>query len=143
MSADKGRRCKEKKDTPPPGADVVPVPPPVKEEPPHDRYCDVVLTGGVASGVVYPWAVVELARAYRFRKIGGTSVGAMAAALTAAAEYGRRTGFEAPFEPLRRAPASLAEIMCDGRTRMLSLFQTNKDGVRLIRLWGALGRGNK
>src|SRR4051794_28900018 len=89
---------------PPTGDDVVPVPPPVTEEPPHDRFCDLVLTGGVASGVVYPWAIVELARAYRFRNIGGTSVGAMAAALAAAAEYGRRTGYEAPFEALRRAP---------------------------------------
>ena len=52
----------KKKEIPDPGDDVVPVPPPVTEEPPHDRFCDLVLTGGVASGVVYPWAIVELAR---------------------------------------------------------------------------------
>lgn len=126
----------------PPGDDVVPVPPPVDEQPPHDRFCDLVLTGGVASGVVYPWAIVELARSFRFRNIGGTSVGAMAAALAAAAEYGRRQGFEAPFEVLRRAPASLAATQADGGTRMLSLFQTNRQGQRLIRLWGMLGRGS-
>lgn len=126
-----------------PGDDVIPVPPPVDEEPPHDRFCDLVLTGGVASGVVYPWAIVEIARAFRFRNIGGTSVGAMAAALAAAAEYGRRTGFEKPFEALRRAPASLAKELPDGRTRMLSLFQTNPKGERLIRLWGALRQGRQ
>ena len=132
---------RKKDPIPPPGDDVVPVPPPVTEEPPHDRFCDLVLTGGVASGVVYPWAIVELARKYRFRNIGGTSVGAMAAALAAAAEYGRRTGYENPFEALRRAPASLGETS-NGRTRMLSLFQTNAHGRRLIRLWGKIFNGD-
>lgn len=129
------QRPKKKEVVPSPGDDVVPVPRAVREEPPYDRFCDLVLTGGVASGVVYPWAVVEIARAYRFRNIGGTSVGAMAAALAAAAEYGRRTGYEEPFEALRRSPASLARVLPDGRTRMMSLFQTNDRGRRLIRLW--------
>ncbi len=125
----------------PPGDDVGPTPPPVDEEPPADKFCDLVLMGGVASGVVYPWAIVELARAYRFRNIGGTSVGAMAAALAAAAEYGRRQGAPNPFEPLRRTPAALAKILPDGRTRMLSLFQANDRGKRLVKLWGDLARG--
>ena len=133
---------RQKDPIPPPGNDAVQAPPPVTEEPPHDRFCDLVLTGGVASGVVYPWAIVELARKYRFRNIGGTSVGAMAAALAAAAEYGRRTGYEAPFEALRRAPASLGSTYPDGRTRMLSLFQTNPHGRRLIRLWGKIFNGD-
>jgi predicted acylesterase/phospholipase RssA len=47
------------------------------------------MKGGVASGLVYPYAILELARTYRFRSIGGTSAGAIAAALTAAAEYSR------------------------------------------------------
>lgn len=54
--------------------------------------CDVVMKGGITSGVVYPLAVCELAKTYRFRCIGGTSAGAIAAAATAAAEYGRRNG---------------------------------------------------
>lgn len=132
-----------REDIPPPGDDEVPAPLPVTEEPPFDRFCDLVLTGGVASGVVYPWAIIELARAYRFRNIGGTSVGAMAAALAAAAEYGRRTGYEAPFETLRRLPAALGEDMGDGRTRMLSLFQTHARGKRLIELWRRLGCGQR
>lgn len=125
----------------PPGDDQLPVPPPVNEVPPHDRFCDLVMTGGVASGVVYPWAIVEIARAYRFRNIGGTSVGAMAAALAAAAEYGRRTGHDESFEVLRRLPAALGEDMGQQQTRMLSLFQTDAKGQRLIKLWGQIGRG--
>jgi predicted acylesterase/phospholipase RssA len=54
-----------------------------------EMQCDVVMKGGVASGLVYPYAILELGRSYRFRSIGGTSAGAIAAALTAAAEYSR------------------------------------------------------
>lgn len=54
--------------------------------------CDLVMKGGVTSGIVYPPIVLELAKKYRFRSIGGTSAGAIAAAVTAAAEYGRETG---------------------------------------------------
>jgi hypothetical protein len=63
----------------------------------HDAYqspqlmCDVVMKGGITSGVIYPWAVCEIAREYRLRNIGGTSAGAIAAAAAAAAEVGRRT----------------------------------------------------
>ncbi|MBS0435593.1 MAG: patatin-like phospholipase family protein [Proteobacteria bacterium] len=104
----------------------VPTPDPLHEQPPADRYCDLILNGGVASGVVYPWALLELARHYRFRRIGGNSVGAMAAALAAAAEYGRCNGNEQAFEPLRQAPLQLAEEKCghgEKRSGMLRLFQ--------------------
>ena len=59
-------------------------------EPPTDRFCDLVMKGGIASGVVYPKAIAELSHHYRFQSIGGTSAGAIAAAVTAAAEYQRR-----------------------------------------------------
>ena len=114
------------------GDDGADVPNPVTESPPADRFCDLVLTGGVASGVVYPWAIVELARAYRFKNNGGTSVGAMAAALAAAAEYGRRSGAPLPFEVLRRLPGKLAEDAGHGRTRLLALFQPAPRGQRLF-----------
>ncbi len=52
--------------------------------------CDLVMKGGITSGVVYPRAMVRVARDYRIRSIGGTSVGAIAAVLTAAAEYWRQ-----------------------------------------------------
>lgn len=114
------------------GDDLVDVPNPVTETPPPDRFCDLVLTGGVASGVVYPWAVVELARSFNFKSIGGTSVGAMAAALTAAAEYGRRCGAPGAFEVMRRLPGQLAEDAGDGRARLLALFQPAPRGARLF-----------
>jgi predicted acylesterase/phospholipase RssA len=126
-----------------PGDDEVLVPPPLDEVPPYDRFCDLVMTGGVASGVVYPWAIVEIARSYRFRSIGGTSVGAMAAVLAAAAEYGRRVGHQQSFEVLRRTPSALGEVLPDGRTRMLSLFQANEYGQRLITIWGLIGQGQR
>lgn len=51
------------------------------------KECDLVMEGGITSGVVYPLALVELASQYRFRGVGGTSAGAIAAGLAAAAEY--------------------------------------------------------
>jgi hypothetical protein len=50
--------------------------------------CDIVMEGGITSGVIYPKAVVELAKKFRIKNIGGTSAGAIAAA-TAAAKLGR------------------------------------------------------
>jgi hypothetical protein len=35
-----------------------------------DRFCDLVMKGGVTSGVVYPPAIFELAQHYHFRSIG-------------------------------------------------------------------------
>jgi hypothetical protein len=57
-----------------------------------DQQCDIVMKGGVTSGVIYPGAVIELGKWYRFRNVGGTSAGAIAAGLAAAAEYSRQTG---------------------------------------------------
>ena len=56
-----------------------------------ELHCDLVMKGGITSGVVYPLAVLKLAQSRRFHSIGGTSAGAIAAAATAAAEYGRAT----------------------------------------------------
>jgi predicted acylesterase/phospholipase RssA len=50
--------------------------------------CDLVMKGGITSGVVYPRAIHELSKAYRFKNIAGTSVGAIAAVMAAAAQYG-------------------------------------------------------
>ena len=51
--------------------------------------CDLILEGGVASGAVHPYVVLELARKHRFNAIGATSAGANAGVLAAAAEYAR------------------------------------------------------
>lgn len=54
------------------------------------RYCDLVMKGGITSGIVYPNAVLALAKEFRFKNIGGTSAGAIAAAASAAAAVGDR-----------------------------------------------------
>jgi predicted acylesterase/phospholipase RssA len=54
--------------------------------------CDLVMKGGITSGVVYPLAACELARTRKFVNIGGSSAGAIAACVVAAAECGRDTG---------------------------------------------------
>jgi hypothetical protein len=54
------------------------------------KYCDLVMKGGITSGIVYPNAVLALAREFRFKSVGGTSAGAIAAAITAAAALGDR-----------------------------------------------------
>src|SRR5215831_20078924 len=59
---------------------------------PTPPYCDVVMKGGITSGIVYPTAICELAQQYQFKNIGGASAGAIAAVATAAAEYGRKRG---------------------------------------------------
>ena len=54
-------------------------------------FCDIVMKGGVTSGVSYPRAIGELARRFHLKNLGGSSAGAIAAAAAAAAEYRRRT----------------------------------------------------
>lgn len=64
-----------------------------KLDPRKPQYnCDLVLKGGIASAVVYPPLIHELAQKYRFCNIGGTSAGAIGATLAAAAELGREQG---------------------------------------------------
>jgi hypothetical protein len=54
------------------------------------KYCDLVMKGGITSGIVYPNAVLALAKEFRLKNIGGTSAGAIAAAVCAAAAFGDR-----------------------------------------------------
>lgn len=86
--------------------------------------CDLILKGGVTSGVVYPLAIVELSKHYRYVNVGGASAGAIAAAATAAAEYRRVLGGEGAsegFERLARLPQDLG-----GGTFLKDLFQPTK-----------------
>ena len=80
--------------------------------------CDLVMKGGITSGVVYPRAITQLGERYRLRNVGGTSAGAIAAAVAAAAEYGRQTG--------AAADLSRIEGVVDDLTRkgfLMGLFQ--------------------
>jgi len=87
-------------------------------EPPLD--CDVIMKGGITSGVIYPLAVCELAKVYRLRSVGGASAGAIAAAAAAAAEFGRASG---GFEALERVPAELTVASPAGGSTLFRLFQ--------------------
>lgn len=42
-------------------------------------YCDLVMKGGITSGIVHPAAALALSERYRFKNIGGTSAGAILA----------------------------------------------------------------
>ncbi|WP_433263952.1 patatin [Actinosynnema sp. CS-041913] len=95
-----------------------------------NRYCDVTMRGGATSGIIYPWAVVELARHYRFRSLGGASAGAIAAAFTAAAEKGRDSG---GFEKL----AGTIRWFAAPGWRMAQLFQPGVHTRKLYRIVAA------
>lgn len=108
--------------------------------PPVDRFCDLVLKGGITSGVVYPRAINLLSKYYHFRGIGGTSAGAIAAAITAAAEYQRRQhdGCDKGFELLKNLPEELGnppkkrKWFQKKRSKLLSLFQPQRPTRRLF-----------
>ena len=99
-----------------------------------ERTCDIVMKGGITSGIVYPKAVCELAKEYRFVNIGGTSAGAIAASITAAAEYNRtNNGSLNGFKILQSLPEILGEEINDN-TRLFSLFQPNKSTKKIFNL---------
>jgi predicted acylesterase/phospholipase RssA len=110
-----------------------------------ERSCDIVMKGGITSGVVYPLAVCELAQTYRFRNVGGTSAGAIAAAATAAAEYGRGKG---GFNELAGLPGWLGEGQNlrdlfqpqPGTRRLFAVLLASVEGGWKKTLWAALGR---
>lgn len=107
----------------------------------QDLECDLVMRGGITSGVVYPGVVHELSKTYRFRSIGGTSAGALAAAITAAAEYGRRQGLADSFDQVAKIPTELGEKV-GSQPRLLSLFQAQAATRPLFRLLLALLAGS-
>jgi predicted acylesterase/phospholipase RssA len=97
--------------------------------------CDIVMKGGITSGVVYPLALVALSEKYRFANVGGTSAGAMAAAAAAAAEYGRGIP-NAGFERLKQVPQDIG-------SHLLSFFQPTPKLRPLFNIFvAALGAGS-
>lgn len=91
------------------------------------RLCDLVMKGGITSGIIYPLAVTELAQAYSFKSIGGTSAGAIAAAAAAAAECGRRNGTGDGFEGLAALPGWLG-----AKDRLVNMFRPDPSTARLF-----------
>ncbi|MET0233117.1 MAG: patatin [Kibdelosporangium sp.] len=116
----------------------------------HDylqRSCDVTMRGGTTSGVIYPLAVCALAEHYVFRSVGGASAGAIGAAATAAAEYGRyaEPARSITGDRVRPGFAGLAGLVVwlvsgkgDARWRMPQLFQPKASLHKLFRLVAAL-----
>lgn len=109
-----------------------------------ERVCDLVMKGGITSGVAYPLASVELAKHFTLRNIGGTSVGAVAAAFAAAAEHARgKRG--AGFDALEKLPAWFAGRAPDGGTNLFSLFRPDPATAPLFNLimahLGSRGQG--
>jgi predicted acylesterase/phospholipase RssA len=124
--------------------------------------CGIIMKGGITSGVVYPKAAAVIAEKFRFRQVGGTSAGAIAAAATAAAELGRQSGryepsttYPDPFAELADLPRILGEPSgLAGRSKLSSLFQPQERTRPLFDLllaaldapkgaggrWGAIAR---
>ena len=112
--------------------------------------CDLVMRGGITSGIVYPRAIAKLAETYRFRSIGGTSAGAIAATGTAAAAYGAKHGEDHFGTRCKTLPAELGHRPdsrpgVEGKKTVLErLFQPQEGTRRLFRvLMSGLGRENK
>ncbi|MCW3156529.1 patatin-like phospholipase family protein [Micropruina sonneratiae] len=126
------------------------------------RSLDVTMKGGTTSGVIYPLALCELARQFRFRNLGGASAGAIAAALAAAAELGRvraaggarrddaRTAEQVAQGRLRQGFAGLAEVagwltqadrpQAAEEFRLVQLFKPTLAGLPLFRVIAAAMR---
>lgn len=106
-------------------------------------FCDVIMKGGITSGVIYPEMISDLARHYRLKSVGGTSAGAIAAALAVAAEHARAQGKgESGYGELRRLPIWLGEDAPGGRgSNLLGLFQPTPRAAKLFRLLVSTLRG--
>ncbi|WP_448580381.1 patatin-like phospholipase family protein [Thermaurantiacus sp.] len=107
--------------------------------------CDLVMRGGITSGVVYPGVLAELARHYRFRNIGGASAGAIAAGVAAAAEHGRQSGacpraFE---DVVARLPDELGgQEKGEGGTDFRTIFRPAEElAGEMALVWTALEKG--
>ena len=96
-------------------------------QPEGPSLCDLVMKGGITSGVIYPKLVAELAAHYTFKNIGGTSAGAIAAGACAAAEYGRSHGRPDAFDELESLPELLGKPTApSGRSKLFTLFQPDR-----------------
>jgi predicted acylesterase/phospholipase RssA len=105
---------------------------------PELPFCDVILKGGITSGVIYPEMISDLAEHYRLRSVGGTSAGAIAAALAVAAEHARATGRSGDgigYGELRHLPRWLGEQAPGGNgSSLFHLFQPGDRTAKLFRL---------
>ena len=110
------------------------------------KSADLVLQGGVTSALVYIGLIRRLSRSYGFKRLGGASSGAVAAAAAAIAERTRQhsvpdarhtPGFD-PFKRLSEFAVELAKTDARGDTRLFNLFQPQPATERG---WAILGAG--
>lgn len=105
--------------------------------------CDIIMRGGITSGIVYPRAIAKLAETYDFRSIGGSSAGAIAAAWTAAAALAAKRSPDIFQTRIKTHPLDLAQLK-DGKTVFERLFQPQPSTRRLFDVLMALiARGSK
>jgi len=103
-----------------------------------ERSCDIVMKGGITSGVVYPRAVTELARSFALKSVGGTSAGAIAAAAAAAAESARVRNLNAAgYDEVAALPEILSRKNRSGHTNLFTFFQPQSGTSRLFRVLSA------
>lgn len=88
------------------------------------KQCDLVMKGGITSGIVYPSAILGIAKKYRLINIGGASAGAIAAVTAAAAEFRRQ---ESPLENDFSGFIRLAEVPASLGKNLVKLFQPNPE----------------
>lgn len=81
--------------------------------------CDIVMKGGITSGIVYPPALLRIAQRFSLKSIGGTSAGAIAAAVAAAAEFRRITSSSG--DGFVKLKTQIMEWLANGRN-LQSLF---------------------
>ena len=91
--------------------------------------CDVVMKGGITSGIVYPLAICELASVFHLKNVGGTSAGAIAAAAAAAAQYGRMSASEGPHIGFPGLAQLQEELAADNG--LMQLFTPNRCTARI------------
>ncbi len=102
------------------------------------KECDVIMKGGITSGVIYPRAAVELSKTYRFKQVGGASAGAIAAAFVAAAEHGRDRPARAAGTGQQSGFAGLEHISGQLGTQLSTLFQplpSTKAAFGILTAW--------
>src|SRR5918992_2216864 len=99
------------------------------------KECDLVMKGGITSGIVYPPLAIKLHNErYCFRNVGGTSAGAVAAAVTAAAELGRKHGFQKLNEVRKWLGEDRKKWLGLRKVRnLLNLFQPSRSTAPLLR----------
>ncbi len=94
--------------------------------------CDLVMKGGVTSGIIYPSAIAAIAERYRLRSVGGTSAGAIGAAAAAAMEFGRRSGRNAQAREELDQLASKLGAETNGQPLLFRLFAPDAKTSRLF-----------